>query len=84
MRTEIRKARSLAVQLLGELETECRHGDALETLAGLMGDPEADAGKLETAIQEGYRQAISLPARIDGLHKLAETLKALDALERRR
>lgn len=83
MRTDIHKARSLAAQLLAELEAECRHGDALETLAGLMGDPEADAGKLATAIQDGYRQAISLPVRIDGLHKLAETLKTLDALERK-
>lgn len=78
---EIARARALAIRLLDELEATCTHRSTLEQLAVLMVDPEGNVTELETTIQGSLRQVASLPTRIDGLHKLAETLKTLAALD---
>lgn len=79
--SQVKQARSLVDRLLGELDSSSRNGATLEQLGMLMSDPEGNASQLESAIQENYRQAISMPSRIDGLFKLVEAMKTLNALE---
>lgn len=78
-RKDIQRYRNLVAGMLKELEAET--GDpALFAQIGeiLAGGEEAAPDKL----QEAYRRAISLPQRIDGVKKLADTLKILIGLER--
>lgn len=86
-RTDIDRARKLAMAMLGELEAETGDPESFTKLADLIGAPaegddEAAAQKRRDKLQEAYTKALSLPARIDNAKKLAETLKHLIGLER--
>lgn len=80
-RETARRARSVVSGLLAELEAIVSNGRALEALGDVMADPDGQAGQAEAVIQESYRQAISLPSRIDAMHKLGETMKTLGMLD---
>lgn len=72
------RARELAVGLLRELEAICRSGDALAELGAVMaGRAEMDADRIEVQIADTWNQVTSLPARIDAMHKLSETMRVL-------
>lgn len=75
-RKDIRRNRSLANKLLAELEAQCDNPEEFSKLATLMASGD------EVKLNELYRRVISLPSRIDGAKKLAETLRVTIALER--
>lgn len=75
-RKDIRRNRSLANKLLEELESQCESPEEFSKLAEMMASGD------ESKLNELYRKAISLPSRIDGAKKLAETLRVTVALER--
>jgi hypothetical protein len=74
---EIARAHVLAVQMLGELEAVCRHGDALGDIMTNF----AGLDNPEERINDAWKQVTSLPTRIDAMHKLATTLQILAALD---
>jgi len=78
-RTDISRARSLAMNLLGELEIETDNVDLFEQLGDLL---RSDDDKGQDKRNEVYRKVISGAARVDSMKKLAETLKTLIGLER--
>jgi hypothetical protein len=78
-RKDIARSRSLAMALLGELEAQTDDPELFERLGELVVDTGNDA---ESKLLEAYRRVISTPGRIDGMKKLAETLKNLIGLER--
>ncbi len=78
-RSDIARARTLALQLLGELEAVSGNLAEFEELGDLLRN-EDDRGQDKRA--EVYARVISSAGRIDSLKKLAETLKTLIALER--
>lgn len=80
-RETARRARNVVSGLLAELEAVVSNGRALQALGDIMADPDGQAGQAEAVIQESYRQAISLPSRIDAMHKLGETMKTLGMLD---
>jgi hypothetical protein len=75
-RKDIRRNRTLANKLLAELEAQCDNPEDFRNLADLMDSDD------ESKLSELYRKVISLPSRIDGAKKLAETLRVTIALER--
>lgn len=77
----VQRARGVVSGLLAELEAIVSNGRALEALGDVMADPAGQAGQAEAVIQASYRQAISLPSRIDAMHKLGETMKTLGMLD---
>lgn len=77
-RTDIKRYRTLCQSMLAELEAETGDTDTFEGLGELLKKEDASIDKLN----EAYRKAISLPSRIDGVKKLADTLKVLIGLER--
>lgn len=80
-RETARRARIVVSGLLAELEAIVSNGRALEALGDVMTDPDGQAGQAEAVIQESFRQAISLPSRIDAMHKLGEAMKTLGMLD---
>jgi hypothetical protein len=78
-RTDISRARSLAMNLLGELEIETDNVDLFEQLGDFL---RSDDDKGQDKRNEVYRKVISGAARVDSMKKLAETLKTLIGLER--
>lgn len=78
-RGDIRRYRALAAAMLKELETETGNPELFEQIVELLATPDE---KGNDKLNEAYRRAISLPQRIDGVKKLAETLKVLIGLER--
>jgi len=78
-RRDIAKARSLAMRLLGELEIQTGDLDLFEQLAELLNE-DGEGG--QDRRQELFARVLSLPSRVDGMKKLAETLKNLVGLER--
>ncbi|MFM0488004.1 hypothetical protein [Paraburkholderia graminis] len=78
-RTDISRARSLAMNLLGELEIETDNVDLFERLGDFL---RSDDDKGQDKRNEVYRKVISGAARVDSMKKLAETLKTLIGLER--
>lgn len=76
---DLQRARTLALGLLTDLEAMSIHGNALERLGDVLSDP--NGNDFEAAIQQSYRQVISLPSRIDSTHKLIQTMQALGMLE---
>lgn len=78
-KSTIRRMREATEAMLVELEAETGHPELFRDLAEfLRSDEDGAQGKRETV----YNRAISMASRIDGLKKLAETLKVLIALER--
>lgn len=74
----VRRARELAIGLLQELETICQGGDALAELGAVMaGRAEMNADRIEAQIADTWKQVTSLPVRIEAMHKLSETMRAL-------
>lgn len=78
-RTDIARSRRLAMALLSEVEAQTSDLELFDRLAELVIDTGNDA---ESKLLEAYRRVISTPGRIDGMKKLAETLKTLIGLER--
>lgn len=78
-RTDIRRTRSLAMDMLAELEAQTGNNDLFEEL-GEMLRSEDDKGVDKR--NDIYNKVISSSQRIDSVKKLAETLKTLIGLER--
>jgi hypothetical protein len=78
-RTDIARSRSLVMSLLGEVETQTGDPELFDRLGELVVDTGSDA---ESKLLEAYRRVISTPGRIDGMKKLADSLKTLITLER--
>ncbi|MFX3545040.1 hypothetical protein [Ralstonia mannitolilytica] len=78
-RKDISRSRALAMTLLSELEAQTFDHDLFERLGELVIDTGNEA---ESKLLEAYRRVISTPGRVDGMKKLADTLKVLIGLER--
>jgi hypothetical protein len=78
-RQDVQRYRRLCKSMLAQLEAETDNPELFEQIGELLADPD-DKGT--DKLNEAYRKAISLPQRIDGVKKLAETLKVLIGLER--
>lgn len=78
-RTDIARARSLVMSLLGEVEAQTDDPELFDRLGELVVDTGSDA---ESRLLDAYRRVISTPGRIDGMKKLADALKTLITLER--
>jgi hypothetical protein len=78
-RQDVQRYRRLCKSMLSQLEAETDNPELFEQIGELLADPD-DKGT--DKLNEAYRKAISLPQRIDGVKKLAETLKVLIGLER--
>lgn len=78
-RKDITRARTLATDMLVELEVQTGANDLFERLGELLDAPD-DHGI--DKLNELYRKVIGLPSRVDSVKKLADTLKTLIALER--
>lgn len=75
----IRRNRALSEKLLDELEAQCDQPEIFAQLGELLSSPDE---KGTDKLNEIYRKVISLPSRIDGAKKMAETLRILISLER--
>lgn len=78
-RKDITRYRALCQRLLAQLEAESAEPEVFAQIGELLAAPD-DKGM--DKLNEAYVKAISLPSRIDGVKKLAETLKTLIGLER--
>ncbi|MGA4409284.1 hypothetical protein ACI2VP_05210 [Ralstonia nicotianae] len=78
-RQDIARARKLAMTLLEELEVETGRIDLFEELGEIL---RSEDDKGQDKRNDIYRKVISSAGRIDGMKKLAETLKVLISLER--
>lgn len=78
-RADIVRYRRLCQTMLAELEAESENPEIFAELGEILGSPDE---KGQDRLNEAYKKAISLPQRIDGVKKLAETLKTLIGLER--
>lgn len=88
-RTDIARYRSLALNLLGELEHHTDNGDLYGQLFELLSDPEAESEDANAAARErqrkrreAFEKAMSLAGRTKTMKDLADTLKTLIGLER--
>ena len=75
-RADITRARTLALQLLDELEGQVGQADAAPELWRAL----VDQTSMKTA--ELLDKVLSVPSRVDSLKKLADTLRTLIGLER--
>lgn len=78
-RRDVGRARALTMALLAEVEQQTADPELFERIGELVLDTGGDA---ESKLLEAYRRVLSTPGRIDGVKKLAETLKHLIGLER--
>lgn len=78
-RGDIRRARSLTMTLLSELEATTIDHDLFEQLGELLRD-EDERGQDKR--NDLYQKIIGLPSRVDSVKKLSEALKTLVGLER--
>lgn len=78
-RKDISRSRTLAMALLAELEQQTGNLDLFEQLGEMLRSPDE---KGVDKLNDLYQKIISTPGRIDGMKKLAETLKNLIGLER--
>ena len=78
-RKDIVRFRAVALALLDELEVQTGNRDLFEELGELLRSPDE---KGIDKVNDIYRKVISGSMRIDGVKKLAETLKILIGLER--
>lgn len=77
-RQDIARARSLAMSLLSEVETQTDYPDLLEQLEGVLrGDNDAQDAMLKV-----FNRVTSTSGRIDNIKKLSESLKVLVGMER--
>lgn len=78
-RSDITRARSLTLALLGELEAQTVDVALFEQLGELLHAPDENG---TDRLNDLYRKVIATPGRIDSAKKLSETLKNLIGLER--
>lgn len=78
-RADINRTRTLALNLLRELEIETGDPELFERLGEIMESPD-DKG--QDKLNEAYRKAISLPGRIGSMKSLAETMRIAVSMER--
>lgn len=78
-RGDIQRVRSLALNLLGELEGQSASLEDLATLGELLRNPDEDGNDRRNDL---YLKIISTPSRIDSAKKVAETLKHAITMER--
>lgn len=78
-RKDIARSRSLAMSLLGELESTTENIALFEELGTFL---RSDDDKSQDKRNDLYQRVISSVGRIDSMKKLAETLKTLVGLER--
>lgn len=78
-RKDIQRSRSLAMRMLEELEQTTDNNDLFRELGELLHAPDEKGNDRRNEL---YRKVIDMPMRIDGVKKLAETLKVLVGLER--
>jgi AcrR family transcriptional regulator len=78
-RGDIQRVRSLALNLLGELEGQSASLEDLATLGELLRNPDDDGNDRRNDL---YLKIISTPSRIDSAKKVAETLKHAITMER--
>lgn len=86
-RSDIRKARTLAMQLMAELETQCDSAPLYEELLDLVipasEDEDSKASQDRVLkLRQAFDKAMSLGGRTKTMKDLADTLKTLVALER--
>jgi hypothetical protein len=85
-RKDINRARSLAMSLLIELETQTGNADLLEALHDAVFPADEDETKDQEAARrkrlEVFERVTSLAGRTDTIKKLSDTLKNLIVLER--
>lgn len=79
-RKDVSRARSVAMSLLAELESQVNDKELYEQLGELLHAPD-DKGV--DKLNEIYHKVISFSGRTDNMKKLGETLKTLIDLERR-
>lgn len=78
-RGDIQRVRTLALNLLGELEGQSANLEDLATLGELLRNPDEDGNDRRNDL---YLKIISTPSRIDSAKKVAETLKHAITMER--
>lgn len=78
-RGDIQRVRTLALNLLGELEGQSASLEDLATLGELLRNPDEDGNDRRNDL---YLKIISTPSRIDSAKKVAETLKHAITMER--
>lgn len=78
-RGDIQRVRSLALNLLGELEGQSARLDDLAALGELLRSEDDDGNDRRNDL---YMKIISTPSRIDSAKKVAETLKHAIGMER--
>lgn len=78
-RGDIQRVRSLALNLLGELEGQSASLEDLAALGELLREPDESGQDRRNDL---YLKIISTPSRIDSAKKVAETLKHAIAMER--
>lgn len=78
-RADIQRVRSLALNLLGELEGQSASLEDLAALGELLRNPDEDGNDRRNDL---YLKIISTPSRIDSAKKVAETLKHAITMER--
>ena len=77
-RTDIQRARNLAMSLMTELEFATDSRVLLSNLAELMAGDETNT----PALMDAYRKVTSMSGRVGNLKQLSDSLKTLVALER--
>lgn len=80
-RKDVSKARTIAMGLLAELESQVTDKELYEQLGELLNKPD-EKGNADK-MNDIYRRVISFGGRTDSMKKLGETLKTLIDLERR-
>lgn len=78
-RGDIQRVRSLALNLLGELEGQSASLEDLAALGEMLRDPDENGQDRRNDL---YLKIISTPSRIDSAKKVAETLKHAITMER--
>ena len=78
-RGDIRRARSLTMTLLSELEATTIENDLFAELGEMLRQPDQNGND---KLNDVYQKIIGLPSRVDSVKKLAEALKTLVGLER--
>jgi len=79
-RKDVSKARSIAMSLLAELESQVSNKELYESLGELL---ESRDEKGADKLNDIYRKVISFGGRTESMKKLGDTLKTLIDLERR-
>lgn len=78
-RKDIGRNRSLAMKLMDELEVSTDNKELFAQLGEIMSGSE----EVSDSMKALYRKVVSMPARIDSMQKLANTMKVLIELERK-